>query len=283
MASLAWGGFSNGRIPVSALGQCVMYRPLPGEPVGPYAGYMSATAARQWYVAGEHYFAATGRRITLSEGYRDIGDQNNRWAIYKRKGRPLAAYPGTSLHGWGLSADVGTEGRAWLTINGHRFGWLPTGKSFGSPEPWHFDYMGGGDITKTPGELALATGSSKPFPILIPTSNGDNMIQVIITEGLANGTVLDLAPGYMHHSGNQAEADVTRNVISNPDERHKLSWADFQRVCLGHGIDRQFFQNPADLKKLDAAPWGGLWSEERAIHVRLSRIEQKLDEKLAKK
>lgn len=280
MASLAWGGFSNGRIPVSALGSCVMYRPLPGQPVGPYAGYMAAEAARQWYVAGEHYFATTGRRMTLSEGYRDLGDQNNRWAIYQKYRSPLAAYPGTSLHGWGLSADIGTEGRTWFTVNGPRFGWYPTGKSFGSPEPWHFDYKGGGDITKTPGELSAATGSSKPTPILIPTSNGDNMIQVQLNkpdDKAYNGFIVDLAPGYIHHSGTMQEATVTMQVTSNPDERHVLDWDNFQRVLLGHGIDRQFFQGgTANLAKLDAQPWGGLWSQERANSFKLDEIIAKL-------
>jgi len=112
----------------------------------------------------------------------------------------------------------------------------------------------------------------------VPTSNGDNMIQLMIVGGPANGTVLDLAPGYMHHSGNTAEADITRNVISNPDERHNVGWEDFKRVALGHGIDRQFTDagEAGFVKKIDGAPWGGLWSEERAIHQRLTGIENSL-------
>lgn len=137
---------------------------------------------------------------------------------------------------------------------------------------WSGD-LGGYDIEWV-GESHTAPVSNSYTPLYLPTSNGDNMIQVIITTGAASGTVLDLAPGFLHHSGNQAEADVTRNVISNPDERHKLTWEDFQRVCLGHGIDRQFFTTPAGLKSLDAEPWGGLWSEGRAIHLRLSALEK---------
>jgi hypothetical protein len=112
----------------------------------------------------------------------------------------------------------------------------------------------------------------------VPTSNGDTMIQVIIVGGPANGTVVDLAPGYMHHSGNTAEADITRNVISNPDERHNLSWDNFVRVCLGHGIERDFLADQSTfVKKLDdPKTWGGLWSEERAIHRRLTGIEASL-------
>jgi hypothetical protein len=280
MASLAWGGFSNGKIPVSALGVAINYRPLAGQPVGPLAGYMAAQAAHQWAVMDAHYFATTGRHLTLSEGYRSYADQESRWNTYQRYRSPLAAYPGTSLHGWGLSADVGVEGRAWMTANGARFGWHPTGKSFASPEPWHFDYLGGGDITMTPGQLQAASGSSKPVPILIPTSNGDNMIQMQLNkpdDKQFNGFIVDVAPGYIHHAGTMQEATVTMQVTSNPDERHILGWEDFTRVLLGHGIDRQFFEGgTSSLAKLDAAPWGGLWSQERANSYKLDAILGKL-------
>jgi hypothetical protein len=148
MSSLAWGGLHNGQIPRDRILPAIGYAPLPGEPVGPLAGYLRADAAQQWAVMDSHYYATTGRHLTLSEGYRDLGDQKGRWNTYQAHGRPLAAYPGTSGHGWALSADVGTEGRAWMTKNGPRFGWVPTGKNFARPEPWHFDYVAGsGDIT----------------------------------------------------------------------------------------------------------------------------------------
>lgn len=277
-ASLAWGGHRNGQIPQGALTGAVNYHPLPGEPVGPLAGMLRADAARQWFVMDAHYFATTGRHLTLSEGYRALSDQQGRWNTYQRRGSPLAAYPGTSLHGWAISADVGSEGRAWMTTNGPRFGWRPTGRSFSRPEPWHFDYLGGGDITKTPAELTSSNPASggRPTPVLLPASNGDTMIQIRLRGTDLSGFIADVAPGYLHHSGSIPEADITRNVISNPDERHELDWADFQRVLLGHGIDRQFYGVPTDLRKLDLQPWGGLWSEERAIHQRLSTIETSL-------
>jgi len=273
--SLAWGGFSNGRIPQSALARCINFNPLPGEPVGPSGAFLMAEAARQWSVMDAHYFSTTGRHLSLSEAYRDIAGQNNRYAIYKNGGN-LAAWPGTSNHGWGRSVDIGYEGRSWVKINGRRFGFYATVPS----ESWHFDYLGGGDITTPPGNVSGASG--KPTPILIPVSNGDNMIQVQLSkpeDKTYNGFIVDLAPGYIHHSGTMQEATVTMQVASNPDERHILDWENFKRVLLGHGIDRQFFEGPegtALLAKLDAQPWGGLWSQEKANSLKLDAIAKKL-------
>lgn len=283
--SLAWGNHRNGRIPERELARAVNFFPLWGEPVGPLASCLRSDAARQWFVADAHYFATKGRHLTLSEGYRSYPDQENRYSIFLRVGHPLAAYPGTSGHGWGLSADVGTEGRAWLTVNGPRFGWHPTGRSFSRPEPWHFDYLGGGDITKTPDEI---NGAGQKPPKLLPASNGDNMIQATIKNAKAKagevrvpdnieGYIADISDGFLHHSGSIAEADITRAVISNPDERHELSWVDFQRVCLSHGIDRQFIGQPTDLLKLDQQPWGGRWSQALANEQTLVRLHEKVD------
>lgn len=146
MVNLAWGGLSNGRIPAHRLAPAVNFRPLPGEPVGPLANLLRDDAARQWAVMDSHYFATTGRHLTISEGYRSFEDQQNRRRIFERVGHPLAAVAGHSLHGWGLSCDAGLEGRAWMHRNGARFGWHPTGLSFRPVEEWHFDYLGGGDI-----------------------------------------------------------------------------------------------------------------------------------------
>jgi hypothetical protein len=140
--TLAWGGHRNGRIPAASLATAVNFRPLPGEPVGPLANCLRADAAHQWAVMVAHALVA-GHVITLSEGYRDIIDQRGRWATFQFAGSPLAAEPGTSLHGWGLSADSDTtaNGRIWMRANARLFGFSPTGDYFSRPEPWHYDYV----------------------------------------------------------------------------------------------------------------------------------------------
>lgn len=154
--ALNWGGHSNGRIPVGALATCSNYKPLPGEPVGPLANRMRADAAKQWDLL-VFYAALAGHVITLSEGYRDIADQNKRWNTYQSKGKPLAAYPGSSLHGWGLSADSDTTpaGRLWMRANSKKFGWDNTGDRFSKVEPWHYDFILTPSITSKPSEAII--------------------------------------------------------------------------------------------------------------------------------
>jgi LAS superfamily LD-carboxypeptidase LdcB len=64
--------------------------------------------------------------------------------MYKALGAAVAAYPGTSKHGWGTAIDVPerpceyglhTPQRDWLVANGARFGWYPIASEY-----WHFEY-----------------------------------------------------------------------------------------------------------------------------------------------
>lgn len=73
--------------------------------------------------------------------YRTLAKQWEKWANYQNGGN-LAAYPGTSNHGWAVAADMsGLSDRAlgWLRNNAQRFGFVndvPT-------ENWHYTYQGG--------------------------------------------------------------------------------------------------------------------------------------------
>jgi hypothetical protein len=118
--------YENGRIPANALA------PVRG-------GSFRSDAAAGWK---QMVRAARkqGVNISLTDSYRDYPSQV---AVYGAK-PGLAAKPGTSVHGWGLAADVG-EGREWIQKNGERFGWVwpdwarPGGSK---PEPWHFEFEG---------------------------------------------------------------------------------------------------------------------------------------------
>jgi peptidoglycan hydrolase-like protein with peptidoglycan-binding domain len=69
---------------------------------------------------------------------------------------PLAAYPGTSNHGWGLAIDLAAEWmRGWIDDHGRKFGWAKT-EAFS--EWWHVNFLVG----------------SGPFrPAFDPLSKGD--------------------------------------------------------------------------------------------------------------
>lgn len=67
---------------------------------------------------------------------------------------PLAAYPGTSNHGWGKAVDLAEEWmRGWIDDHGARFGWKKT-EAFS--EWWHVNYVGG---VSFPTFVALKKGS----------------------------------------------------------------------------------------------------------------------------
>ena len=136
--SAAWGGYSNGQIPASAL--C----PVPTAP----GLLLECHAAAAFDQMNSAFRAAVGQDIGITDGYRDYAGQV---ACRAEKGS-LCAVPGTSNHGWAKAVDIGAccgvnsgTGPAfdWLTANAGRFGWVhpawarPGGSK---PEPWHWEY-----------------------------------------------------------------------------------------------------------------------------------------------
>jgi len=136
----AWGGYQNGLIPASSL------TAVPSAVAG--SGYLRSDAARDYFAMALAFSAAIGRSLDITEGYRDLARQNDYWNRYQAGTGNLAAYPGTSNHGWGISCDfgsgvqtAGTAAKRWMDANGPSYGWSPTGNTFSRPEPWHFDYV----------------------------------------------------------------------------------------------------------------------------------------------
>ncbi len=136
--SAAWGGYSNGQIPASAL--C----PVPSAP----QLLLECDAAAAFDQMNTAFKAVFGQDIGITDAYRDYAGQV---ACRAEKGS-LCAVPGTSNHGWAKAVDIGAccgvnsgTGPAfdWLTANAGRFGWVhpawaqPGGSK---PEPWHWEY-----------------------------------------------------------------------------------------------------------------------------------------------
>jgi hypothetical protein len=137
----AWGGYANGRIPMSAL--TAVSASVAGS------GYLRDDAARQYLSMSLAFSKAVGRPLQITEGYRDYDRQVDYWNRYQAGTGNLAAYPGTSNHGWGISCDFGsgvdsygTPAKNWMDANAPSYGWSPTGNGFSRKEPWHFDYVG---------------------------------------------------------------------------------------------------------------------------------------------
>jgi zinc D-Ala-D-Ala carboxypeptidase len=121
--------YGNGRIPEDAL-----------TPLG-------IGQHRMWQPAAESFHAlmaeaqAAGVSIGVTDSYRSFDQQVDlakRKGLYSQGG--LAAKPGTSNHGWGLSLDLKLDAKAqdWMRANGPRFGFVEDVPR----EPWHWTFQG---------------------------------------------------------------------------------------------------------------------------------------------
>lgn len=162
---MAWGGYWNGRIPLSKL---VVVR---GE-------YFETVAGKQVVLLGAAFAAHFGKPLVINDGYRDYAGQQVTWKIY-RQGGNQAAYPGTSNHGWARAADFGSgvqsfgsAEKRWMDANAPDYGWYPTGNSFRKREAWHFDYQG------SPTIIPASDAATIPIPAQLRylTKAGHNMM-----------------------------------------------------------------------------------------------------------
>ena len=123
--------YGNGRIPANAL-----------ESIG-RGGH------RLWSPAADAFKAMTaaarqdGVTIGVTDSYRSYDQQVDlarRKGLYSQGG--LAAKPGTSEHGWGLSLDLdlGSKAQAWMRKHAGEYGF----KENVPREPWHWTFKPSG-------------------------------------------------------------------------------------------------------------------------------------------
>jgi hypothetical protein len=135
----AWrASVTNGKIPRSKLAEI---EPAQYDPDLQGPALMHPEAAR---AMGDMLRAAAGARhagLRVRYSYRTLAKQWEKWNDYQAGGN-LAAYPGTSNHGWAVACDLtwGTSGDIlWAHENAQRFGFR-----FDVPiENWHITYQGG--------------------------------------------------------------------------------------------------------------------------------------------
>lgn len=119
--------YGNGRIPAEAL-----------MPIGQGDHRLWTPAAIAFRQMAAHA-AADGVTLRVSDSYRSLERQYElaeRLGLYRDGG--LAAVPGTSDHGWGLSVDLDIDATtgAWLQANGARYGFVADVPG----ENWHWTY-----------------------------------------------------------------------------------------------------------------------------------------------
>ncbi len=142
---LAWGGHLNGRVS-SGVHDAPNFRPLPGYMASVKNGSQALRTDAALQLSGlmQAFYRKFKVRLTLSEGYRNIDVQNEYWRRYQNGTGNLAAWPGTSIHGWALSADLAIEGGPrptgiyldWLRANAAKYGFVNDVAS----ESWHWSY-----------------------------------------------------------------------------------------------------------------------------------------------
>ncbi|CAD6005247.1 protein of unknown function [Agreia sp. COWG] len=140
-ANGAWGGYTNGRIPLDAL-TVIEY---PGvNPVGRSMNPMRLEpgCAIAFMALLTRYREDTGSYLPVDEGYRDWDTQN----YYYENGIGGAGPPGNSNHGWGKAVDFyqnrvteGSNYYNWLAANASTFGFTVLRTP---PEAWHWNYSG---------------------------------------------------------------------------------------------------------------------------------------------
>lgn len=127
----AWGGYRNGAV-----------NPEDLEFVG--SAILRSDAAATYVEMNDAYKAETGEDLQVNASYRSYAKQVTTWI----KDTPIAAYPGSSGHGWGTSLDLATAGDyveqgEWLEENAEEYGWInPTWAQDGTgpKEAWHYDF-----------------------------------------------------------------------------------------------------------------------------------------------
>jgi D-alanyl-D-alanine carboxypeptidase len=119
--------YGNGKIPASAL-----------QPLGRGPHRLWAPAA-QAFSAMTQAAARDGVSIGVTDSYRSYGEQVDlarRKGLYSQGG--LAAKPGTSEHGWGLSLDLdlSSKAQAWMRRHADEYGFAENVPR----EPWHWTF-----------------------------------------------------------------------------------------------------------------------------------------------
>lgn len=121
--------YGNGKIPATALAEIGVGEHRMYGPAAEQFKQMSAAAA------------ADGVTIGVTDSYRSYEaqvDLAERKGLYSQGG--LAATPGTSNHGWGLSLDLDLDdqAQAWMRTHGKEYGFVEDVPR----EPWHWTYHG---------------------------------------------------------------------------------------------------------------------------------------------
>lgn len=148
----------NGMLPDSSLRETVI------------GGRLAKSAARDADSLALAFASKFYRSLRATDTYRSLQGQRD---VYASKGPGLAAFPGTSNHGWGTAVDVasninrfGSVEHRWMQENAGRYGWehpFWARQGGGREEAWHWEHVRRGRVRHTinrPRGSSLGLGSS---------------------------------------------------------------------------------------------------------------------------
>jgi LAS superfamily LD-carboxypeptidase LdcB len=129
---------NNGQIPLDML-RVVEGAGLDRDRNAPHLMEPHAAANLELLLAAAQ---ADGVSLPVLYSYRTLATQREKYEDFKNGDGNLAAFPGTSNHGWGLTVDFDSTDQnvAWLQRHADRFGFVGDVPS----ERWHYTYSGGG-------------------------------------------------------------------------------------------------------------------------------------------
>lgn len=182
--------------------------------------YLHKNAAPAWVAAKARARKAYGFEPYITSpygGYRSLAQQKFMWNNRYTSTTGVVAYPGNSVHGWGMSVDVANYlrfTREQLDAAMNPEGFFRTIKS----EPWHYEKRSGG------------SSGWAPAPQQIESEEDDDMttaILYVITEG-GSGTEADYRAGKVYSPGGPLEHRTYKGqVFIQETPTGPLQWVEF--------------------------------------------------------
>lgn len=169
-------GYPNGQIPASAM------VPIPSRG-GTF--YLKPDAAQYWLLLATTFQAKFGVALDITDGYRDLAEQQYYWDAYQAGWGNVASPPGGSNHGVALAVDIYTPSYnsstasaqfQWLLANAPSYGWTwTTGQASG--ESWHWEF------TTTP-TIAISKGTNSMGTVIYDGVDGASARRAFIEGSL---------------------------------------------------------------------------------------------------
>lgn len=237
--------YPNGQIPISELME-----------VG--GSYFRKDAGTAMVALRAAYQAALGRTLIINDGYRDLAGQQQAWNDYQNGGN-LAAFPGTSNHGWGIAVDFGGEiytsstsqGHQWLQNNAPTYGWIWAGRNFSQIENWHWEYNG----TYNP---------QNPND----TRKKDNDMRVI--RWTSTGNVFTVGQEYIKYETNPGQANTMASILNGGGiidvDNTGLNAVQLSLGIPWYGVDMALNGTGYSIEGQRVSSGGNVWS--RALEIK---------------